>query len=184
MAARTGTYFGFDGLGQSDPTKSDFKYYATVKLWNASKGIDFRFVNSHDKAGAVRDTSLLETLTASIRLRLSASKNMVVIISGDTRKKGSLLSYEIEKAVDKYELPLIVAYAGYKSILDPASHRGDWPTALANRIDNKTAKAIHIPFKKDAMFNAINRFTVSGEETGGSLVTYTREAQVGWGYIE
>lgn len=50
MANRTGTYFAFDGLGQTDPTKSDFKYYATVQGWDAARGIDFKFVNSHDKA--------------------------------------------------------------------------------------------------------------------------------------
>ena len=28
---RTGTYVAFDGLGQADPTKSDFRYYATLQ---------------------------------------------------------------------------------------------------------------------------------------------------------
>ena len=30
MVNRTGTYFAFDGLGEADPTKSDFKYYDTT----------------------------------------------------------------------------------------------------------------------------------------------------------
>lgn len=58
MANRTGTYIAFDGLGKTDPTESDFKYYATIQAWSASKHIDFKFVNSHDKTAAVRDTSL------------------------------------------------------------------------------------------------------------------------------
>jgi hypothetical protein len=99
MVNRTGTYFAFDGLGETDPTKSDFKFYATVQGWDAAKGIEFKLVDSHDKASSVRDTSKIETLKASIRARLAASKNMVVIISSDTRKSGSMLSYEIEKAV-------------------------------------------------------------------------------------
>ena len=145
--------------------------------------IDFKFVNSHEKASAVRDTSKLETLKASIRQRLSVSKNMVVIISGDTRKSGSLLSYEVEMAVDHYKIPLIIAYAGYGSVLTPLSHSEEWPTALKMRINNGSAKAIHIPFKKDALFAFIDRFTVNGEEIGGSLVHFTRAAQVDWGYI-
>lgn len=183
MANRTGTYFAFDGLGQTDPTKSDFKYYATVQGWDAARGIDFKFVNSHEKASAVRDTSKLETLKASIRQRLAASKNMVVIISSDTRTSGSMLSYEVEKAVDQYEMPLIIAYTGYDAIIDPAALSNLWPTALHTRINSRSAKAIHVPFKKDALFNAIGRFTVNGEDVGGPLVHYTREAQVGWGYI-
>lgn len=183
MTNRTGTYFAFDGLGQSDPTKSDFKYYATVQGWDAAHGIDFKFVNSHDKASAVRDGSKLETLKSSIRQRLAASKNMVIIISSDTRKSGSLLSWEIEITVDYYELPLIVAYTGHESILNPTVHSNLWPTALQTRIDNNKAQAIHIPFKKDAMLNAINRFTVNGERIGNSLLHYSRKAHITWGYI-
>lgn len=183
MANRTGTYFAFDGLGQTDPTKSDFKYYSTVQAWNAAEKIEFGFVNSHDKAGSVKDSSKLTTLKTSIQQRLAASKNIVVIISSDTRANGSLLSWEIEKAVDYYELPLIIAYAGYKSIMNPASHASEWPTKLKTRINDRSAQAIHIPFKKDALFDAIRRFTVNGEAIGGSLTHYTKEAHVSWGYV-
>jgi hypothetical protein len=183
MANRTGTYFAFDGLGQADPTQSDFKYYATVQGWDANRRIEFKFVNSHDKASAVRDTSTLETLKRSIRERLAASKNMVVILSDETRKSGSLLSYEVEMAVDYYQLPLIIAYTGYDSILNPALLRPRWPTALAARIDNSTAKAIHIPFKRDAIFDAIGQFTVSSNNLYTPLQYYNRETQVAWGYI-
>lgn len=179
MANRTGTYFGFDGLGQADPTKSDFKYYATVQGWDAARGIDFKFVNSHEKASAVRDTSKLETLKASIRQRLAASKNMVVIISSDTRKSGSMLSYEIEKAVDQCEIPLIIAYTGYNSILNPKSHADKWPTALKTRFDNGSANAIHVPFRKDAIFDAIGQFTVNSGNLSGPFNYYNRDTQVG-----
>ena len=42
MTNRTGTYFGFDGLGETDPTKSDFKYYSTVQAWAVGKHIEFK----------------------------------------------------------------------------------------------------------------------------------------------
>lgn len=32
MHYRTGTYVAFDGLGESDPAKSDFKYYSTERM--------------------------------------------------------------------------------------------------------------------------------------------------------
>lgn len=183
MANRTGTYFAFDGQGQADPSQSDFKYYVTVQGWAANRGIEFKFVNSHEKASAVRDTSTRETLKRSIRERLAASKNMVAIISDITRKSGSLLSYEIEMAVDYYKLPLIIAYPGYESILNPASHSTKWPNTLTERIQNATAKAIHIPFKKDALLDAIGQFTVSSGNLDIPLQYYNRETQIGWGYI-
>ncbi len=183
MVNRTGTYFAFDGLGETDPTKSDFKYYATVQGWNAASHIEFKFVNSHDKSNAVRDSSKLATLQASIRERLAGSKNMVVIVSGSTRKTESLLSWEVERAVDFYHLPLIVAYAGCEVMLNPETLSSRWPETLASRIESGVAEAIHIPFKKDAMLDAISRFTVNGEKIGGSRVHYTEATHRSWGYL-
>lgn len=183
MSNRTGTYFAFDGLGYTDPTKSDFKYYATVQGWHASKTTEFRFVNSHDKASSVRDASKMSTLKASIQQRLAASKNIIVMISSDTRKSGSLLSWEIEMAVDYYKLPLIIAYAGYWKVTAPQDLSSLWPNSLKQRINLGTAKAIHIPFKKEALSNAITRFTVNGEKLNSSLVFYTEESHANWGYI-
>jgi hypothetical protein len=77
------------------------------------------YVNSHEKASTVRDTSKQVTLEVSILQRLRASKNMVVILSDKTLTSRSMLSFEIEKAVDIYELPLIITHTGYNSILNP-----------------------------------------------------------------
>lgn len=177
MANRTGTYIAFDGLGKTNPTESDFRYYSTIQAWSAGKNIDFKFVNSHDKTAAVRDTSLRSTLESRIRDRLAASKNCIVILSDDTRKTGSMLSYEIEKAVDLYEIPLICMYVGYEKINAPKELSGRWPNILTARINNGTANAIHVPFKKDILLTAINQFSVNGDSPGGPLVTYTNEAQ-------
>jgi len=177
MANRAGTYMAFDGLGKTNPTESDFKYYATMQAWAAGKHINFKFVNSHDKTAAVRDTSLRSTLESRIRERLAASKNCIVILSDDTRKSGSMLSYEIERAVDNSEIPLICVYTGYDTIYAPKQLSKRWPDALTKRINDGTADAIHIPFKKEILLSAINQFSVNNESPGGSLVTYTKEAQ-------
>ena len=79
MANRTGTYVAFDGLGETDPTKSDFRYYATIQAWSANNNIEFSLTNSHEKTYAVRDTSLRSTLYSRIQERLRASKNMLVM---------------------------------------------------------------------------------------------------------
>lgn len=57
MANRTGTYVAFDGMGEYDPSKSDFRYYATIQAWNANRNIDFKITNSHEKTYAVQDSS-------------------------------------------------------------------------------------------------------------------------------
>lgn len=184
MANRTGTYVAFDGLGQINPTLSDFKYYSVMQSWHAAKHMEFKYVNSHDKTYAVRDTSQLATLKARIQQRLSASKNVVIILSSETRKSGSMLSFEIEQAVDTWELPLICVYTGYDGIwgTNDISHR--WPYSLTRRINNNTARAIHIPFKQAAIMVAIGRFTVNSSELTGSKQYFSREYQVQLGCIK
>jgi len=180
MANRTGTYVAFDGLGQTDPTKSDFRYYSTMQAWDVKKNIDFKFVNSHEKTDAVRDTSKMATLTARIQERLRASKNMIVILSPQTRKSGSMLVFEIEQAVDSYELPLICVYPGYRVIMNVDQMSLRWPTALSTRIANGTAKAIHIAFAQKPMLDAIGQFGVNDKIPITSKRYYSAEAYRGW----
>ena len=184
MAYRNGTHVAFDALGETDPTKSDFRYYSIIEAWSTGKNIDFRYVNSHDKTYAVRDYSLRSTLTARIRARLAASKNCLVILSSRTRKTGSVLSYEIQRAVDYYKIPLIVTYTGYCQIMAPQQLSNQWPMALGARIRNRDARAIHIPFKKGAILDAISQFAVQKDNLEGSLHYYSKEAHINLGCVE
>lgn len=186
MPNRTGTYIAFDGLGETDPKKSDFKYYSTIQMWAENENIDFKYVDSHDKTAAVRDTSKRATLETKIRERLAASKNVVVILSSQTRKSGSMLSYEIEQAVDKYKLPLIITYIGYNVIAQSVNSR--WPDTLTTKLTPTKglpsfARSIHIPFKKQPLLAALSQYTPS-KLPGGPLQVYTAASYVQWGLID
>lgn len=183
MAYRSGTYVAFDGQGKADPTKSDFKYFATLKAWNANNNIDFEITDSHEKTDAVRDTSKKITLQTRIQKRLRNSKNMVVILNSDTRKSGSMLSYEIEQAVDVYKIPLIVVYVDKKIVQDVKTLSSYWPDALRQRINNSTAKAIHIPLKKDPILSAIRQFSINDKMPNGSMIVYIEDAYRRWGLL-
>lgn len=184
MANRTGTYVAFDGLGETDPSKSDFRYYATIQAWSVNRNIEFSLTNSHEKTASVRDSSLKTTLYARIQERLRASKNMLVILTKDTRFTGSVLSYEIEQAIDNYKIPLIIAYPEYTSILNVDSHSDIWPKALVDRINMSGTEAIHIAFKKDCILDAISQFQVNGKHLSSGKNHYSRDAYIQWGLIE
>ena len=184
MANRTGTYVAFDGLGKIVPSQSDQKYYRTLQMWDANNSMDFQFVDSHDKTDAVRDTSKPATLKARIQERLRASKNVVVILSSDTRKSGSMLSYEIEQAVDTYKLPLIITYTDYNVVLHPNLLSDYWPNSLSSRIGNAKGNMIHIPFTKKPIMDAIPRFTVNDESIGGNMVKYSAQAYRNWELLQ
>lgn len=176
MAYRNGTYIAFHAEGKTDPTASDIKYYRMLKAWHKRDSIEFKFVNSHDKVAAVRDTSSKQTIIRSLRERLDNSKNMVLIIGKTTKNDTDFVPYEIEYAVDTCKIPIIAVYTDYASILNPNSHRHEWPAALAKRIDDETARVLHIPFKQTVIDTAIKQFSYT-QLPKGPLSYYTKEAQ-------
>lgn len=186
MAYRNGTYVAFDGNGTTNPTKGDMKYYGLLQGWNKSNKFELKFSDSHKKTYQVRDSSTKRTLEGRLLERMKNSKNMLLIISEDTNWDRGMLNFEIEKAVDYYKIPIIVAYTGYDYILNPRGLEDKWPKALYERINNENAKCIHIPFKEKAISSAISQFSI--HSTGDDILTsplsyYTREVYKRWGYI-
>lgn len=182
MAYRNGTYVAFHAQGTNLPGKSDMDYYNLMKAWSAKTDDDFTMINSHDKASSVRDSSKKATLRASLQERLRNSKNMVLIIGETTRLDTDWVPFEIEQAVDIYEIPIIAVYPDYGPILEPARLSPLWPKALADRINNRTARVIHIPFKKAPLLDAISEFS-HASPPNAALTYYTREAYQKWGLL-
>lgn len=176
MAYRNGTYIAFHADGTNIPTESDIKYYNLIKAWTAKSDDDFYMINSHDKTGAVRDSSKKETLSNKLKERLRNSKHMVLLIGDTTKNDRDWIPFEIEYAVDICEIPLIITYIGYEYILQPALLSPKWPPALNNRITNQTVSAIHIPFKKEPLKDAISRFDIKQKPKGGALGFYSQDA--------
>lgn len=182
MAYRNGTYVAFHAQGTNLPGKSDMDYYNLMKAWSAKTDDDFTMINSHDKASSVRDSSKKATLRASLLERLRNSKNMVLIIGETTRFDTDWVPFEICAAVDTYEIPIIAAYTEFNAITAPPELRKWWPKALEERIDDGTAKVIHISFKKEPLKAAINQFDHNTLPKSG-LAYYGRDVYVKWGLM-
>lgn len=184
MAYRNGTYIAFHAGGVTDPTKSDIKYYNTMKMWNVNKNIDFSLIDSHEKTASVRDTSKKETLRRNLVTRLNNSKQMVLILTKTTKNDDDWVPFEIIQAIDKCKMPIILAYPDFSSIMAPGQLSDYWPAALKTRIENGTARAIHIPFKKEPVLDAISQFDVSNTDyPKDGYGYYSKEAHQSWGLI-
>lgn len=184
MAYRNGTYVAFHADGTSDPTESDMKYYRLVEAWKDNENLEISFVNSHDKSNAVRDSSKKTTLENSIMERLRNSKNMLLIIGDTTKNDIDWIPFEISKAVDLYNLPIIVAYTGYRYIFPdyyaPANFSPLWPLDLISRINKGSIRAIHIPFRKEPISAAINHFGINDSIPNTSLDYYIEQEYINW----
>jgi hypothetical protein len=181
MAYRSGTYVAFYAAGSSDPFESDMKYYRLLTAWHEHTGIEFRMINSHEKAAAVRDNSSKARLRAVLAERLRNSRNIVLIIGPTTRFDTDWVPFEIEYAVDTCEIPIIAAYPGYKYITAPAALASLWPAALASRIRSGAAHVIHVPFKREPLKDAISQFSYDKFPLGGGFGIYSNEAYASFG---
>lgn len=185
MAYRNGTYVAFHANGTSEPTESDMKYYRLLQAWHEHEDHEFSIINSHDKTAAVRDSSSRDTLRRRLRERLANSKNLLLILGKTTKFDTDWIPFEIECAVDDYDLPIIVAYTAYAAVPSNSSQeeiRDWWPAALAQRIDSGAARTMHISFKQKPIHDALSRFDTSSPPQW-PLTFYTREAYVKWGIL-
>lgn len=180
MAYRSGTYVAFHAGGTSNPIASDIRYYRMLTAWHENDGIDFRLVDSHEKAG-VRDTASKARLRVVLSERLRKSKNMVLIITPNTKKDTDWVPFEIAYAVDTCKIPIIAAYPGYEYIGAPKKLMSMWPTALASRVLFGKASVIHVPFKCEPLKDAIDQFSHDAMPAGGGLGVYSREAYASFG---
>ena len=159
MPNRTGTYIAFYANNTRQPTESDIKYYNLLKAWDENDDISFEFVNSHDKGVVVSDNVKKASLVSDLKRRLLRSKHMILIIGKTTKEDTDWVPFEIKYAVDECNIPIIAVYPGYEYITNPIELSHLWPDALKLRIENKTCRVIHIPFKKEPIFDAMSQFT-------------------------
>ena len=105
---------------------------------------------------------------------------MVLIIGDTTKFDDDWIPFEIQYAVDSCKIPIIAAYPDYEWILEPGDLRSLWPESLETRIDNKSARVIHMPFKKEPLRAAITRFSHNDLPKGG-LSYWKAEVYEKWG---
>jgi hypothetical protein len=181
MPYRNGTYVAFHAEGTNVPIDTDFKYYNLLKAWTEKRDDDFSMIDSHEKGGAVRDSSKKKTLELRLKERLRNSRNMILIIGDTTKNDIDWVPMEIEYAVDTCDIPIIAAYPEYEYIMNPNGLSSLWPKALKDRIENGTASVIHVPFKKEPLKDAISQFDHENKPKGGGLGFYSKEAYHSFG---
>lgn len=185
MAYRNGTYVAFHANGTNIPGgNSDIDYYNLLKAWSAKTDDEFTMCNSHEKTGAVRDTSSKERLRTVLLERLRNSRNMLLVIGSTTKIDDDWIPFEISHAVDKFKIPIIAAYTNISTpIRNPSLQKARWPAALAVRINNGTASVIHMPFKKAALLDAIGQFSHNKMPVGKGLGIYNDDAYRNFGIV-
>lgn len=157
----------------------DFLYYNQLRAW---KGADssFPFVDAHATTYNVRDTSSWETLKKRLHDRLDVSKNIILILSNNTRESQALQE-EIDYGINTKGLPVIVIYPEFKEKSDICSSKemSKQVVALWNKLPmfkNNMHKVatLHVPYNKELIKSALNDsdFEVQTMTTAGRRYYY------------
>lgn len=89
----------------------DIDSYRLMTAWKANQNIAFDFYDAHDLNTAL-DTSQPETIRRRLRERLANTKQIVMLLSSNTRpvaaRPSRFLYYEVE-IIRKLELPVVFA---------------------------------------------------------------------------
>lgn len=103
MAYRNKTFVSF--------ASEDIHYYRLMTAWKENENIDFDFYDAHDLNTAL-DTSAPDTIRRRIRERISNTKQVVLLVGDETRKKASdsnkFLYYECGVFLG-LDLPIVLA---------------------------------------------------------------------------
>lgn len=163
MHKRTRTYVAFDGCDTTNPQRSDIKFYNLLKAWHKNNNKDFSYLDAHETTYQVKDSSEEETLKKRLVERLKNSRNMLLILSENTRRYRKMLNFEIQKAIE-YKIPIIVAYTELESIYNNLNKIENYfPEELRKASDN--TPCLHIPFKESLIHYALEHFGVTDGET-------------------
>ena len=90
MSYRNKTYVAF--------ASEDIKFYRLMEAWKANEKIDFNFFDAHDLFIS-RATSKPETIKRNLRERMKNAKQVVLLGSGNTKRKG----------IVEFNLPVVIA---------------------------------------------------------------------------
>ncbi|MDI9257880.1 hypothetical protein QHT84_10695 [Flavobacterium sp. YZ-48] len=148
-----------------------------IKSWIHKKEYDVTTITHEEKELAQKNPGFHEKLLSEIQEKIKNSEQLVIILKSpiaDT--EDSWCNHEIHYAVDRHNLPIIVAYLDTDYILDPMHFYEYWPLSLKCRILSNKASCIHIPFRKEPFKDAVAQFSKQNKPKGNSMGVYSEKA--------
>ncbi len=183
MPNREVTYISYHLGGTIPPFASETEFQASLKSWTGKGDEGFAFVANDAKEQAMTDTRKRAALRVAAQKNLRNSKSLLLLIDDTTHFDTDWVPFEIEHAIDHCEIPVIAAYPDYNYIIAPDQLRNLWPDALTKRIDDASARVIHIPFKQEPVVKALRTYHRRLQPRTG-LSFFLKESYRKWGLLQ
>ena len=157
------TYVAFDAQGVYDHEHSNLHYHQQMREWQRQYPQRYAFLNMQDIDFSSMHEDLIDS-TFKVRClrQMAEADNLLVLASDLMNVESTTLNWQISRAVNRFRLPVIVAYVGYDSLVD-ASVKHNWanlPNKVRKYIGRDSAYMAHVPFTKDKLERALGAYSV------------------------
>lgn len=163
-----GTYIAFDASGVLDHVNSNLHTFKQLGEWQKAYPNRFDFINLEEiDFSSTHDDLLDSTLKAHFLQKMAEADNLLVIASPVINTESDILNWQISRAVNRFHLPVIIAYAGL-DVVDENTIQEHWnwlPQKFRKYMTvNSWARMAHIPLTRDKLERAVKTFSRSKQQ--------------------
>ena len=160
------TYVAYDAVGILDHENSNLVTFRQLQAWQKMRPNRFRFVNMEEINFSSEHEDMVDSTVKNRLLALMAkADNLLVLVSSNTNVESPILNWQISKAVNRFHLPVVIAYVG-KQQLGDKSVEDNWaklPGKIRKYIGRDSARMCHIPLTQDKLERALGTFSVGSQ---------------------
>jgi hypothetical protein len=160
------TYVAFDSTGIIDHEKSNLSYFKQLGEWERQNPDRFHFLNMTEIMFTSEHGDLVDSTLKNRFLHLMEKADNLLVLSSKTMDVESpMLNWQISRAVNRFRLPVIVAYVNLDRV-DDDTIKTQWnylPNKIRKYIGRDSANMAHIPLTKDKLERALGYFSARKE---------------------
>lgn len=157
------TYVAFDAQGVLDHEHSNLHFFQQMQEWQRQFPQRYNFLNMQDiDFSSMHDDLVDSTFKVRCLKLMESADNLLVLASDLMNVESATLNWQISRAVNRFHLPVVVAYVGYDKLTD-ASIKDNWPhlpNKVRKYIGRDSAYMAHVPFTKDKLERALGAYSV------------------------
>lgn len=160
------TYIAFDSLQVLDHEHSNLNIFLRLSEWQKRYPSRFNFINMESIKFSSTHAELLHTTVKSNFLKeMAEADNMLVVVSEVTNVDSVMLNWQISRCVNRFRLPVIIAYAGLTELKKDAvkTYWARLPQKFRKYIGRDSARMCHIPLTMDKLERALGTFAVQAD---------------------
>ncbi len=158
------TYIAFDSAGVLDHEHSNLYIFRQLAEWQKRFPNRFNFINLDAiEFSSTHDNMVDTTVKTNFLNIMKEADNMMVVVSKLTNVDSPMLNWQISRCVNRFRLPVIIAYAGLDR-LEPDAVKTYWdrlPQKFKKYIGRDSARMCHVPLTMDKLERALGTFSAS-----------------------